>query len=513
MEHLANKQKITIMLASMASMLFASLNQTIVGTALPHIVSQLGGMKYFNWVFTIFMLTSSITAILVGKLSDMYGRKPFILAGLGTFIIGSFLCGTSTDMFQLIAYRGLQGFGCGMIISTSFAAIGDLFPPRERGRWQGAMTATYGLASVIGPTLGGYIVDNFNWEWVFWIFLPVGAIAFFFIWRMFPQATQRNHTSIDYAGSVFLTVTIVPLLLAFSWAGRDYAWSSLTILALFAISLISLALFIWIENRAENPVLPLHLFKISSFNLANIIVFLIGMGMFVVIMYMPFYIQGVMGISAEKTGLFMMAITLSMVVSSVLSGQIISKTGKYKKLGLLGLLFMGSGMFLLSTMNPGTSHLILGGYLALTGFGLGLSLSLYNLVSQNSVPQSHLGVATSASQLFRQMGGTIGVSIMGGIMLTRMQSRISSSLAQAPESFSKLTALKDPEILLSPDKLATIKAELPANLNTSFTQLLHHLREAMGFALDGVFLTGSGILAFAFLLACFLKEIPLRTSN
>lgn len=210
-----------IMLAIMASMLFASLNQTIVGTSLPRIVTVLGGIEYFNWVFTIFMLASSVTAILVGKLSDIYGRKIFILTGLGIFMVGSFLCGTASDMIQLIIYRGIQGFGGGMIMSTAFTAVGDLFSPRERGRWQGLMSSVFGLSSVLGPTLGGYIVDHFDWHWVFWIFLPVGLVAFFLILRLFPNTeTGGEKKRIDYFGSLFLIFTMIPMLLAFSWAGR-----------------------------------------------------------------------------------------------------------------------------------------------------------------------------------------------------------------------------------------------------------------------------------------------------
>lgn len=253
MEHLHLRQKITIMLAIMASLLFASLNQTIVGTALPVIVTELGGMEFFNWVFTIYMLTSSVTAILVGKLSDIYGRKVFILSGLGLFMIGTFLCGTSTTMTQLILYRGLQGFGGGLIMSTSFASVGDLFSPRERGKWQGLLAAVFGLSSVFGPTLGGYIVDHFDWHWVFWIFLPIGLIAFILILRLFPKTDVGEKKKIDYLGSLFLVLTIIPLLLAFTWAGNEYAWSSIQIVTLFSFSVLSLVAFLFTEKRAGKP--------------------------------------------------------------------------------------------------------------------------------------------------------------------------------------------------------------------------------------------------------------------
>ena len=236
MHHLDMKKKITIMAAIMVAMLFAALNQTIVGTALPRIVADLGGMEYFNWVFTIYMLASTVSAILVGKLSDIYGRKPFIIAGLIIFIIGTFLCGLSQNIVQLIIYRGIQGLGGGVIMSTAFTAVGDLFPARERGRWQGLMSAVFGLASVFGPTLGGYIVDHAAWNWVFWIFLPIGVVALVMIWMMLPATVKREGESIDYLGSVFLTTAIVPLLLAFSWAGVKFEWVSFEIIGLFVIN-------------------------------------------------------------------------------------------------------------------------------------------------------------------------------------------------------------------------------------------------------------------------------------
>ncbi|MGF7088040.1 EmrB/QacA subfamily drug resistance transporter [Kroppenstedtia sanguinis] len=405
MEHLNKRKKVIIMLAIMASMLFASLNQTIVGTSLPRIVTVLGGMEYFNWVFTIFMLASSVTAILVGKLSDIYGRKIFILTGLGIFMVGSFLCGTSNTMIQLIIYRGIQGFGGGMIMSTAFSAVGDLFSPRERGRWQGLMSSVFGLSSVLGPTLGGYIVDHFDWHWVFWIFLPVGVVAFFLILRLFPNTETGEKKRIDYFGSIFLIFTMIPMLLAFTWAGEDYAWTSFEILGLFAFSIVALAVFILIEKRTENPMLPLNLFKNKIFTLSNVIGFLIGVSMFCVIMFMPFFIQGVIGTSASKSGFVLMFMSLSMTFASIITGQVITRTGKYKKLALIGALIMSMGMYLLSTMDADTSNRMAVVNLIITGLGLGMAFPIFNLTVQNAVSHNNLGVATASIQLFRQMGG------------------------------------------------------------------------------------------------------------
>jgi EmrB/QacA subfamily drug resistance transporter len=510
-EHLDIRQKVTIMVAIMASMLFAALNQTIVGTALPRIVSELGGMHYFNWVFTIFMLASTTTAVLVGTLSDIYGRKVFILTGLGIFMVGTFLCGTAQDMVQLIAWRGVQGLGGGMIMATAFSAIGDLFSPRERGRWQGLMGAVFALASVLGPTLGGYIVDHFHWHWVFWIFLPVGFIAFYLILRLFPQTQQGEKKPIDYLGSILLILTIVPLLLAFTWAGNTYPWASWPIIGLFLFSVIAFLLFLRAEKKAQTPVMPLHLFNNRIFSLSNGVNFFIGVGMFGTVIYMPFFIQGVMGNSAAESGVIMMTMTLSMVLSSTIAGQLITKTGKYKWKALCGLFLMAGGMALLAGMNANTSSLTVVFYLIIVGLGLGIAFPIFNLTVQNAVSHRYLGVSTSAIQLFRQMGGTIGVAIMGSIMLSRMNGGVASASIDSPARES-LTGI-DSQVLLDPDRLATIRAQLPSAVQTDFDAFLTLLRESMTLGLSSVFWIGCGIMLLAFLLTLLIEEIPLRTSN
>ncbi|WP_261129936.1 MDR family MFS transporter [Bacillus sp. Marseille-Q3570] len=521
MEHLDQKSKITIMIAIMAAMLFAALNQTIVGTALPRIIADLGGMQYFSWVFTVFMLASSVTAILVGKLSDIYGRKPFILIGIGVFMLGTFLCGLSDTIIHLIVYRGIQGLGAGMIMSTSFTAVGDLFSPRERGRWQGIMGGVFGLASVFGPTLGGYIVDNFDWHWIFWVFLPIGILAFVLIWKLFPTTERNPSEKVDYLGSIFLTLTILPLLLAFSWAGETYAWGSPQIIGLFIATVVSLILFIQIERKAKSPVLPLSLFKNSIFSLSNIIGFILGMGMFGAIMYTPFFIQGVMGTSATKSGFIMMPMTLSMVTASAIGGQIITKTGKYKKLAISGLLIMSAGMFSLAQMDESTSNWIAVTNMIIVGLGLGLSFPVFTLTIQNAVSHKFLGVATSSAQLFRQIGGTIGVSIMGTVMSISMKNEMekaadgntSQAFAQNPEAAAKFEMLQDPQALMDPEALEQVRSTLPDNFLGIFDQILGILRTALSHSLSLVFFTGCIVIASAAILTFFLKEIPLRTNN
>ncbi|MCM3339298.1 MFS transporter [Paenibacillus sp. MER TA 81-3] len=519
MEHLSHKRKMTIMMAIIAAMFFSAINQTIVGTALPRIIAKLGGMGYYTWVITIYMLTSTIATILVGKLSDIYGRKPFILSGIIFFMIGAFLSGTSADIIQLIIYRGIQGIGAGIIMATAFTAVGDLFAPRERGKWTGVMTAVFGFSSVIGPALGGYIVDHMDWKWVFWIFLPLGIVAFFMILILFPKVERKQSESIDYAGSLFLTLTIVPLLLAFSWAGTQYAWGSPQIILLFAGTLVSLLIFLFVQTRVKSPVLPLSLFKNSVVTISNVIGFLMNAGMMGALIYIPFFVQGVMGISPTYSGYVTMPMSICMVISSAISGQLITKTGKYKRFALLGMPVMILGMIIMSFMDSVWMAVI---SMIVFGFGLGLGMPVFTLAAQNAVAPQQLGVVTASSQLFRNMGGTIGIAVMGTIMSSKITSNLAEAAASGkavdlsqldPKVAEQFQAFHNPQMLLDQPKLEQIQQSLPEALKTIFTQMIDMLRDALSSSLSTVFLSGAALLVVALMLAFFLKEIPLRMTS
>jgi EmrB/QacA subfamily drug resistance transporter len=521
MEHLSHKEKITIMIAIIAAMFFAAVNQTIVGNALPKIISDLGGLDYYSWVFTIYMLTSAITTILVGKLSDIYGRKPFIIIGIIIFSIGAFLAGTSMDIFQLIIYRGIQGLGAGMIMSTAFTAVGDLFAPRERGKWQGAMSAVFGISSVFGPTLGGYIVDNLEWKWVFWVFLPLGIVALVLIWKLFPSTAKKAGEKVDYLGSVFLSAAITTALLAFSWAGTKYDWDSVQILSLFGALVLSLIIFVFVERKAVSPILPLDLFKNSIFTISNIIGFVIGVSMFGGVMYVPYFIQGVLGYSATHSSFLTMSMTLGLVFASALGGQIISKTGKYKMQAIIGLFISAIGLYLLSTMTVETSQYLLVFYLTLVGFGIGIGMTVFTLTVQNAVDQKLLGVATASSQLFRSVGGTVGVAIMGTLLNSRMKDKMASmsqtgdtnQMAASPELAGKLESLQNPQLLLDHEKLDGLKNTLPQEAIPFFDNVIHKLQDSLSYALSGVFIFVTITMAVAILLTFFIKEVPLRSAK
>ncbi|RJG24558.1 MDR family MFS transporter [Paenibacillus thiaminolyticus] len=526
MEHLSEKRKLTIMIAIMAAMFFSAINQTIIGVAMPRIIAKLGGMDYYTWAITIYLLTSTVATVLVGKLSDIYGRKPFILTGIALFMLGAFLCGFSADIFQLIAFRGIQGMGAGIIMSTAFTAVGDLYAPRERAKWMGIMSGVFGLSSVLGPPLGGYLVDHLDWRWVFWMFLPLGIIAFFMIISLFPKVERKVGESIDYLGSVFLTTTIVPLLLAFSWAGDGvgkYAWGSWQIIGLFSATLVSLIIFILVEMKVKSPVLPLSLFRNGIVTVSNLAGFVLNAGMMGAIIYVPFFVQGVKGISPTYSGYVTMPMSVVMILCTAFIGQFISKTGKYKKMAIGGLLIMTFGMVLLHFMTPDTAIYITVIYMCIVGLGLGISMPVFSLTIQNAVEPQQLGVATASSQLFRSLGGTIGIAVMGTVMNSNMTSKMTELGAASgaaggqmqidPKYAEPLKEVMNPQTLLDQPKLESIISQLPSELQTMVDNLVHMVREALSYGVTSTFLTGAVVTAVAVILTFFLKEIPLRSAN
>ncbi|QUL56469.1 MFS transporter [Paenibacillus tritici] len=519
MEHLTQKKKVTIMVALMAAMFFAAINQTIVSTAMPRIIAILGGIEHYTWVITIYMLTSTIATVLVGKLSDIYGRKPFLLGGIVIFIIGAFLSGLSDNIYQMITYRGIQGVGGGILMSATVTAVGDLFAPRERAKWTGIMMAIFGFSSVIGPTLGGFMVDHMNWRWIFWIFLPLGIVAFVMILRMFPKSTRAASETIDYAGSIFLSLSIVALLLGFSWAGTKYAWSSPEILGLFAAAIIGAVILIWIERKAKSPVLPLSLFKNSIVTISMIIGFLMNAGMMGAMIYLPFFVQGVEGVSPTNSGFINMPMSLMMIVLSTLAGRWISKSGKYKRYAMIGMPFMVAAMIMMAFMN---SIVMAVASMVVFGIGLGLAMPVFTLTVQNAVVPQMLGVATATNTLFRNLGGTIGIAVMGTVMNTTLTHKLESAVASGqgpdlskldPEAGKQLTAFMNPQLLLDQPKLKELHTSLPEQIRPLFNQLIEMVRGALSDSLTVVFLSGTALLVIAAVLVLFLKEIPLRSSE
>ena len=519
MEDLSHKRKVTIMFAIIVAMFFSAINQTIVSTAMPRIIAILGGMEYYTWVITIYMLASTIATVLVGKLSDIYGRKPFILAGIVFFLIGGFLCGFSHDIYQLIVYRGIQGIGAGIIMASAFTAVGDLFAPRERGKWTGIMMAVFGFSSVLGPALGGWLVDNLEWKWLFWIFLPLGLVAFVMIWSLFPKTERKVSEKIDYWGSLFLSLTITALLLGFSWAGTKYEWGSPEILGLFGGAIVFVLIFIYSQTKAASPVLPLSLFRNDIVTLSNVIGFIMNAGMMGALIYLPFFVQGVEGISPTYSGYVTMPMSISMVILSALVGKWITKTGKYKKYAVMGFPIMIAGMLIMAYMNSVWMAVVA---MIVFGIGLGVGMPVFSLTVQNAVSPAQLGVATASSQLFRNLGGTIGIAVMGTIMQSSLTGNMKKVAASGdafhfadldPETAKQVAAFQNPEMLLDQPKLEQLRQTLPEDVQPLITQMIDTLRDALSSSLTTVFLSGMALVVVALVLVLFLREIPLRTSN
>ena len=514
MQQLTNKKKMLVTIALMATMFFAAINQTIISAALPKIIAQLGGMAYYSWVITMYMLTSTISTIIFGKLSDIYGRKRFLLLGIFVFLTGSFLTGLSGNIFQMIAFRGIQGIGGGMLMSITLTAIGDLYPPEERAKWTGTMMAIFGLSSILGPVLGGVLVDYVAWKWLFWMFLPMGVIAAVMIWKLFPKAEGDSKESIDYLGSVFLALIITGLILGFSWAGSKYPWGSPQIIGIFTATLMSVLMLVLVERKAKFPIMPLSLFKNKGVTISNVASFMMSGGMMGAMSFIPFYIQGVKGMSATQSGLLNIPMSIMMIIFSALSGRWLSKTGNYKLFAAIGLGTMSGSMVIMANMNNVVWAAV---SLVIFGVGLGFGMTVFTTAAQNSAPPSQLGVVTATCTLFRNLGGTIFIAIFGSIMNASIASNLAKKMASGVgadftnldgATAEKLKAMANPQLLLDKNKLEAVQAGLPEQAQQVFLNLMDMVRTAMDQALSWVFYIGAFLLFVGVVLSLFLKVKP-----
>lgn len=519
---LTSRERWAIMGAIMLGLFLSAMDQTVVGTALPRIIADLSGLELYSWVFTSYMLASTASVPIVGKMGDIFGRKRFFLAGIVVFLIGSMLCGAAQSMMQLILFRGLQGIGGGFIFANAFALIGDLYPPVERGKYAGLMSGVFGIASIIGPLVGGFITDNLDWRWVFYVNIPLGLVALAVLARVLPgheRPAQRR--PLDYAGAVTLVAAIVPLLLAFSWAGTDYAWTDIRVLAPMAFAAAMAVTFFIIERRAAEPIVPLSLFQNRVFAVCTAVTFVSGAAMFAGTVYIPLFMQGVLDFSATNAGLVLTPMTLAMVAGSAISGQIISRTGRYKALVVVGLLVATGGLLLLSRLGAGSSQVAGMAAMAVLGFGLGLSFPALVLASQNAVPFSMMGVTTSLNTFARSVGGTIGVAIMGSLLTRRLDGELAASLPaevrrEAPAPL--IQALSNPRVLLDDGALQRLRDEgfgavFGADATRLFEISIASMRGALAVSITDVFLVAAGVMAVAFATSLLLREIPIATSG
>src|SRR6266581_214722 len=518
-ETLGRRRLFSILIGVILGMLLAALDQTIVGTALPHIVASLGGLDHYAWVVTAYLLASTVTVPIYGKLSDIYGRRTFFITGMVIFLIGSALAGTSQNMTQLIIYRGIQGLGAGAMMPIALAIIGDIFPPSERGKWQGLIVAVFGLASIIGPTLGGWITDNWGWRWVFYVNMPVGIVAILTAGIVLPKFVNKRKHIIDFPGAVTLIAGTVPLLLAFSWAGTQYDWGSWQIIGLFAFSAVMLIIFVLIEMSAVEPIISPRLFKNSIFLVSVIAMFLVSAGMFGAILFLPLFVQGVLGDSATNSGVVLTPMMIGFMVSSIVGGQLLSRTGRYKILAIGGFTVAAAGMFLLSRMTTTTVEGEVIRNMIITGLGIGVMMSLFTIVVQNAFPYRQLGEVTAGVTFFRSIGSTMGVAVMGAIMTNTFQSELQSNMPAILKRLvpaDKLAQLQNPQLLLAPDVVARIQHDFAAfgsQGQVLFHQLIEAIRVSLATAITNVFFLGFVIMLLGLFVTLFLREIPLRKSN
>ena len=514
------RETLLTMLGVLMVMLLASLDQTIVSTAMPRVIADLHGFDRYTWVSTAYLLTSTVMVPIYGKLSDLFGRKPIFLFGVVVFLIGSALSGASQSMNQLIAFRALQGIGAGALMPIAIAIVGDLFTPRERGKWQGVTGGVWGISAIIGPTLGGWITQNTSWRWVFYVNLPIGIAALLVLIFLMPVLHGRaRKVSIDYIGAALLVMGTVPLLLGLTWAGGQYDWLSIQIIGLFSVAFIALTSFIiyeaWLERRGGQPIIEPSLFKNSIFSISTLITTIFGMALFGSIFFIPLYVQGVVGSSATSSGLILTPLMLTSVAGSIVSGQLVSRLGRYKWLAILGMVVSAAGVILLVRLNVNsTNNDVLLAMLVL-GLGLGIGMSLYTLIVQNALP-TKIGQSTATLTFFRQIGGTIALAAMGSVMTAAYLPAFHSALPTVilhtvPAQY--LAAFNNPQILLSPTTLAQIQAHAVA-MGPQAVAMLHQIIEAVKIGLTqgihNVFVLSLGLMVVGLIATFFLKEIPLK---
>lgn len=495
-QYLSHSQIVGVMFGVMAGMFLAALDQSIVGVALPRITSDLGGLEHLAWVVTAYLVASTATTPLWGKISDLYGRKKIFQMAIVIFLIGSILCGVAQNMPQLIGFRALQGIGGGGLMAIALAIIGDVIPPRERGRYQGYFGAVFGVSSVAGPLLGGWLTDAINWRWIFYINLPIGITALVITSMSLKMPFTRREHTIDYLGAGLVVAAVSSLLLYLNWGGSHWGWTDPRALALFGAAILLTVVFVLVENRAKEPILPMRLFRNEIFSVGNAFGFLSGLAMFGGIIFLPLYFQGVLGMSPTRSGLAMVPMIAGLLSMSILSGFLITKTGRYKVFPAIGAALMIVGLILLSQLAVETPYWQIGIYAFVFGLGLGLTLQTVMVAVQNAVSIRDMGVATSSLTFTRSLGGAIGTAMFGAIL----NSRLSTYLADRTGDANAVAIEVNPEVTSNVQAMQDLEEPARGLVLGAYTD-----------AITDLFLFAVPFVVVALGVALLLKEIPLRS--
>ncbi len=506
----------------MLGLFLSALDQTVVGTALPTIVTDLGGNSLYVWVVTAYLLTSTVTIPIYGKLSDIFGRKIMLIIGISLFLVGSALSGLSQNMAELILFRGLQGLGAGALFPISLAVIGDLFTPRERGKYQGFFGAVFGLAFLVGPFLGGFITDNISWHWVFYVNVPIGIVALAVISSILPNhRSDGPRPSIDYWGTLVFTAAVIPLLIGLTEkglttaSGQTIGWLDWRVGGLLALAGVLGAVFIFIESRVAEPIVPLGLFRVRTYAASQAAMFLLSFGFFIGVIFLPRYFQAVRDISATASGYMLWPLLLGLMGTSVVAGLVISRTGRYKLLLVGAMVVSTIGMLLMTQLSATVGDWSLWGWMLVMGVGIGPSMSGYTVVVQNAVPQSAIGVATSNLTFFRQVGGSVGLAVAGTYLASTFTTQLPRNLARAgvPRALTQHFQAGGESSLTGVGNLASQLAHvLPPALQHFIPAIVFAIHQSLAEAIGGSFWLGVVASGLAVVAALYMKEVPLRTS-